>query len=91
MGKKLSVGNLGYDVTSADRQQLCAPHGMVQSAPVVEGRDMGRSKGFGFVAMSTDHEARKAIAALNGQVHGQRARTVNEAKPRVPRRGGFGR
>jgi len=92
MGKKLYVGNLGYDVTSADLQELFAPHGAVQSAQVVEDRDAGRSKGFGFVEMSSDDEANKAIAALNGQLHGQRALTVNEAKPmgdRPPRRGGF--
>jgi cold-inducible RNA-binding protein len=87
MGKKLYVGNLGYDVTSADLQELFAPHGAVQSAQVIEDRDAGRSKGFGFVEMSSDDEANKAIAALNGQLHGQRALTVNEAKPRAPRSG----
>jgi cold-inducible RNA-binding protein len=87
MGKKLYVGNLGYDVTSTDLQELFAPHGAVQSAQVVEDRDAGRSKGFGFVEMSSDDEANKAIAALNGQLHGQRALTVNEAKPRAPRVG----
>ncbi len=91
MGKKLYVGNLGYDVTSADLQQLFMPHGTVQSAQVVEDRDAGRSKGFGFVEMGSDEEARKAIAALNGQIHGARALTVNEAKPRAPHSGGFGR
>ncbi len=91
MGRKLYVGNLGYDVTSADLQQLFAPHGTVQSAQVVEDRDTRRSKGFGFVEMSSDEEARKAIAALNGQVHGERALTVNEAKPRENRSGGYGR
>jgi RNA recognition motif-containing protein len=87
MGKKLYVGNLGYDVTSADLQELFAPHGAVQSAQVIEDRDAGRSKGFGFVEMSSDDEANKAITALNGQLHGQRALTVNEAKPRAPRSG----
>jgi RNA recognition motif-containing protein len=93
MGKKLYVGNLGYNVTSADLQQLFTPHGTVQSAQVIEDRDAGRSKGFGFVEMSSDDEASKAIAALNGQLHGQRALTVNEAKPRAPRSGsgGYGR
>ncbi len=91
MGKKLYVGNLGYNVTSADLQQLFAAHGTVQSAQVVEDRDTRRSKGFGFVEMSSDEEARKAIAALNGQVHGERALTVNEAKPRENRGGGYGR
>jgi cold-inducible RNA-binding protein len=92
MGKKLYVGNLGYSVTSADLQALFAPHGNVQSAQVVEDRDTRQSKGFGFVEMGTDEEARNAIAALNGQMHGQRALTVNEAKPRENRGGGgYGR
>ena len=90
MGKKLYVGNLGYDVTSADLQQLFTPHGTVQSAQVIEDRDAGRSTGFGFVEMSSDEEAQKAIGALNGQIHGERALTVNEAKPREPRSGGGG-
>ncbi len=90
MGKKLYVGNLGYDVTSADLQQLFAPHGSVQSAQVIEDRDAGRSKGFGFVEMSTDEEANKAISALNGKLHGERTLTVNEAKPRPSRNGGGG-
>lgn len=85
MGKKIYVGNLGYTVTSSDLQQLFAPHGTVQSAQVIEDRDAGRSKGFGFVEMSTDEEANNAIAALNGQMQGERALTVNEAKPRVNR------
>lgn len=90
MGKKIYVGNLGYTVTSADLQQLFAPHGTVQSAQVIEDRDAGRSKGFGFVEMSTDEEANNAIAALNGKMNGDRALTVNEAKPRVNRGGGGG-
>ncbi len=93
MSKKLYVGNLGYNVTSADLQQLFTPHGTVQSAQVIEDRDAGRSKGFGFVEMGSDEEASKAMTALNGQMHGERALTVNEAKPRAPRSsygGGFG-
>jgi len=90
MGKKIYVGNLGYDVSSSDLQQLFAPYGTVQSAQVIEDRDAGRSKGFGFVEMSTDDEANKAIAALNGQMQGERALTVNEAKPRVARGGSGG-
>jgi RNA recognition motif-containing protein len=85
MGNKLYVGNLGYDVTSADLEQLFTPHGSVQSAQVIEDRDAGRSKGFGFVEMGSSDEAAKAITALNGQMHGERALTVNEAKPRAPR------
>jgi cold-inducible RNA-binding protein len=94
MSKKLYVGNLGYNVTSADLQALFTPHGTVQSAQVIEDRDTGRSKGFGFVEMGSDEEASKAITALNGQTHGERALTVNEAKPRAPRSGnggGYGR
>lgn len=92
MSKKLYVGNLGYNVTSADLQQLFTPHGTVQSAQVIEDRDAGRSKGFGFVEMGSDEDASKAITALNGQMHGERALTVNEAKPRAPRSvaGGYG-
>jgi cold-inducible RNA-binding protein len=91
MGKKLYVGNLGYSVTSTDLEQLFSPHGTVHSAQVIEDRDAGRSKGFGFVEMGSDEEARKAIAALNGQMHGERALTVNEAKPRENRTGSYGR
>ncbi len=90
MGKKLYVGNLGYTVSSAELEQLFAPYGTVESAQVIPARDTGRSKGFGFVEMSSDEEARKAIAALNGQDHGGRALTVNEAKPRENRSGGGG-
>jgi len=90
MGKKLYVGNLGYNVSSADLEQLFTPHGTVQSAQVIEDRDAGRSKGFGFVEMGSDEEASKAITALNGQMHGERALTVNEAKPRAPRNGSGG-
>ena len=92
MGKKLYVGNLTYDVTDAALEQLFAAHGSVQSAQVIMDRDTGRSKGFGFVEMSNDQEAQNAIAALNGQQHGGRSLTVNEAKPREDRgnRGGHG-
>ncbi len=85
MSKKLYVGNLGYTVTSADLRQLFTPHGTVESAQVIEDRDAGRSKGFGFVEMGSDDEARAAISALNGQVHGERALTVSEARPREGR------
>ncbi len=91
MGKKLYVGNMGYDVSSSDLEQLFTPHGTVQSAEVINDRTTGRSKGFGFVEMGSDQEAQAAITALNGQDHGGRALTVNEAKPREPRTGGGGR
>jgi len=88
MGTKLYVGNLSYSVTDADLQELFAPHGTVQSAQVINDRDAGRSKGFGFVEMSTGAEAQAAITALNGRQHGERALTVNEAKPRENRSSG---
>ena len=91
MGRKLYVGNLGYDVSSSDLQQLFAGHGTVDSATVINDRDTGRSKGFGFVEMSSDAEAGAAIAALDGKEHGGRAIKVNEAKPRTASGGGGGR
>src|SRR5437016_1129720 len=90
MGSKLYVGNLSYNVDSTQLEQLFSPHGQVQSAEVIADRDTGRSKGFGFVQMGTDQEAQAAIAALNGKEQDGRALTVNEAKPREPRSGGFG-
>src|SRR6059058_2928866 len=91
MGKKLYVGNLDYGVGDSDLEQMFAAHGTVESAQVVMDRDTGRSKGFGFVEMKTEQEAQAAIAALNGQMSGGRALTVNEAKPRTEGgRGGSG-
>jgi cold-inducible RNA-binding protein len=90
MGKKLYVGNLSYNVDSSVLQQLFSAHGTVESAEVIADRDTGRSKGFGFVEMSSEGEAQAAIAALNGTEHEGRALTVNEAKPRENRGGGGG-
>ncbi len=90
MGKKLYVGNLSYQVDSSELEQLFSQHGTVESAQIINDRETGRSKGFGFVEMSSDSEAQAAIAALNGQEHGGRALTVNEAKPREERSGGGG-
>ena len=91
MGNKLYVGNLSYNVDSSALEALFAAHGTVQSAQIITDRDTGRSKGFGFVEMGSDAEAQAAIAAKNGQDHGGRALTVNEAKPREERpRGGGG-
>ena len=90
MGSKLYVGNLSYDTTGSDLEQLLAKHGTVQSAEVISDRDTGRSKGFGFVQMGSDAEAQAAIAALNGQPHDGRNLTVNEAKPKENRTGGGG-
>src|SRR3954467_5327291 len=90
MGKKLYVGNMSYDVDSSTLEQMFSAHGTVQSAEVIADRDTGRSKGFGFVEMGSDAEAQAAIAAMNGQEHGGRALTVNEAKPKEKRSGGGG-
>jgi RNA recognition motif-containing protein len=90
VGKKLYVGNLPYDVTDSDLQSMFEPHGRVQSAQVIMDRDTGRSKGFGFVEMDSDEDAKAAIAAVNGQDLNGRALTVNEARPREERGGGRG-
>jgi RNA recognition motif-containing protein len=90
MGSKLYVGNLSYNATSSDLEQMCGAHGTVQSAEVIQDRDTGRSKGFGFVQMGSDQEAQAAISALNGMEQDGRALTVNEAKPREARTGGGG-
>jgi RNA recognition motif-containing protein len=90
VGKKLYVGNLTYRVSSSDLEQLFSQFGSVESAEVISDRDTGRSKGFGFVEMSSDSEARAAIDALNDQEHDGRRLTVNEARPREPRTGGGG-
>jgi RNA recognition motif-containing protein len=92
MGSKLYVGNLSYNVTSSDLEQLCGQHGSVSSAEVIQDRDSGQSKGFGFVQMASDKDAQTVITALSGQQHDGRALTVNEAKPREdrPRSGGGG-
>jgi RNA recognition motif-containing protein len=90
LGKRLYVGNLNYNLTKNDLEQLFAAHGTVVSAQVITDRDTGRSKGFGFVEMGTDEEAQAAISALNGKPQGGRNLTVNEAKPQESRGGGGG-
>ena len=90
MGKRLYIGNLGYDVSSSDLEAMLSPHGTVQSAEVIMDRDTGQSKGFGFVEMGSDSEAQAAISAMDGKDQGGRALKVNEAKPREPRSGGGG-
>jgi len=91
---KLYVGNLSFQTSSEDLQQLFAQAGTVESASVVEDRETGRSRGFGFVEMSSKEEGNVAIQQFNGQDLGGRALNVNEAKPREDRgggsRGGFG-
>ncbi|HLL76692.1 MAG TPA: RNA-binding protein [Pyrinomonadaceae bacterium] len=93
MSNKLYVGNLAFQTSSEDLRQLFAQAGTVESATVVEDRDTGRSRGFGFVEMSSKEEAQAAISQFNGQEVNGRSLTVNEAKPREDRgggRGGFG-
>ena len=99
MSMKLYVGNLSFQTSSDDLQELFAQSGTVESANVVEDRDTGRSRGFGFVEMASREEGEAAINTLNGKEVGGRALTVNEAKPREDRggsrgggggRGGFG-
>ena len=90
MGKKLYVGNLSFSMTDVALEQAFGQCGTVESARVITDRDTGRSKGFGFVEMSSDKEATDAIAKLNGQVLDGRPLTVNEARPQAPREGGGG-
>jgi RNA recognition motif-containing protein len=88
MGKKLYVGNLTYEVNDGELSKLFEAHGTVESAQVIMDRDTGRSKGFGFVEMKTEAEAKAAILALNGKEVNGRALTVNEAKPKTEGGGG---
>lgn len=88
MSTKLYVGNLAFQTTSQDLQELFGQAGTVQSASVVEDRDTGQSRGFAFIEMSSDEEAAAAIEQFNGKEVGGRALKVNEAKPRENRGGG---
>jgi RNA recognition motif-containing protein len=90
MSTKLYVGNLAFQTTSQELQQLFGQAGTVQSASVVEDRDTGRSRGFAFVEMSTQDEATSAIERFNGKEIDGRMLKVNEAKPREDRGGGRG-
>ncbi|HLL77439.1 MAG TPA: RNA-binding protein [Pyrinomonadaceae bacterium] len=93
MSIKLYVGNLSFNTTNEDLHQLFSQAGTVESANVVEDRDTGRSRGFGFVEMANREEGEAAIQQFNGKEFGGRALTVNEARPREDRgggRGGFG-
>ena len=89
MGNKLYVGNLAYSVRDQDLNDAFSQFGGVSSAKVMMDRDTGRSKGFGFVEMSSDAEAQAAINGLNGQPVAGRAIVVNEARPREERPAGF--
>jgi len=91
MSKKLYVGNLAFQTTSQDLQELFAQAGTVESARVIEDRDTGQSKGFAFVEMSTEEEAASAIDQFNGKELAGRMLKVNEARPRENRGGGGGR
>jgi len=88
---KLYVGNLAYSMTDTDLQNLFEQYGAVQSAQIIMDRATGRSKGFGFVEMSTTEEGQAAIQALHDQEINGRKVTVNEARPREDRGGGGGR
>src|SRR6187397_2714937 len=90
MSTKLYVGNLAFQTTSQELQDLFAQAGTVESASVVEDRMTGRSRGFAFVEMATKEEANAAIEQFNGKEVGGRALKVNEAKPRENRGGGGG-
>ena len=90
MSMKLYVGNLSFDTTSNDLQTLFAQAGTVESVSLIEDRETGRSRGFGFVEMQTEEEGAAAIQKFNGQEVGGRSLKVNEAKPRENRNGGNG-
>ncbi len=91
MGAKIYVGGLPYSATDTQLNDLFAVHGTVESARVITDRFTGQSRGFGFVEMSKDEEAKAAITALNGTQMDGRTLTVNEAKPQESRSGGGGR
>jgi RNA recognition motif-containing protein len=91
MSMKLYVGNLAFQTNSSQLEEMFGAAGTVQSASVVEDRETGRSRGFGFVEMSSAEEGAKAIAQFDGKEVNGRALKVNEAKPRENRSGGGGR
>ena len=95
MAMKLYVGGLAYSVTEQELEALFSEHGKVTSSAVIKDRDSGQSKGFGFIEMSDDNEAKAAMAALNGKDFNGRSITVNEARPQEDRSsrgsGGFRR
>jgi cold-inducible RNA-binding protein len=89
MGRKLYVGNLPYELGEVELQELFARAGSVESVTVMRDQATGRARGFGFVEMSTDEEAQGAIRELNAAQVGGRSLTVNEARPKAVRNGGF--
>jgi cold-inducible RNA-binding protein len=90
MGRKLYVGNLPYEIGEAELQELFSRAGSVESVTVMRDQATGRARGFGFVEMSSDADAEKAIRELNASQLGGRSLTVNEARPKPARSGGFG-
>src|SRR5688572_32145490 len=90
MGNKLFVGNLSFDATENDLQDLFAQAGAVSSVNIMQDRATGRARGFGFVEMASDADAQNAISMFNGKDFKGRALTVNEARPREERSGGGG-
>ena len=90
MSTKLYVGNLSFDTSVNDLEKMFGEIGTVQSTNIIEDRDTGRSRGFGFVEMSSEEEAQSAITTFNGKEIDGRELTVNEAKPRVDRASGGG-
>ncbi len=90
MAMKLYVGNLSFKTTSEDLQELFGQAGTVESASIVEDRETGRSRGFGFVEMASSEEGQAAVEQFNGKDYQGRNLTVNEAKPREDRGGGGG-
>jgi len=90
MSMKLYVGNLSFDTSTQDLEQLFGEIGTVDSANIIEDRDTGRSRGFGFIEMSSKEEGQNAISQLDGKEVGGRSLKVNEAKPQENRGGGGG-
>jgi cold-inducible RNA-binding protein len=90
MSRKLYVGNLPYQVGESELQELFGRAGSVESVTVMRDQASGRARGFAFVEMSTDEEAQHAIRELNAAEVGGRSLTVNEARPKAARSGGFG-
>lgn len=90
MNRKLYVGNLPYETTETDLQSLFETAGAVASVTVMRDRETGRARGFAFVEMATANDAQSAIASLNEHSYGGRNLAVNEARPQVPRSGGYG-
>jgi RNA recognition motif-containing protein len=89
MSRKLYVGNLPYEVGETELQELFSRAGSVESVTVMRDQATGRARGFAFVEMGSDEEAQQAIRELNASQMGGRSLTVNEARPKAPRSGGF--